>query len=214
MKKYPVYILSGGFSSRFGRDKALVPVDGLPLLMRVAEQLKPIASQITSVADRPGKYDELGIQTIGDIEPHLGPLGGLKTALSHLRESSPTKSGGWLFLSACDLLGIRQSWLELLSSNLRAEKEALAVVFGHPLEPLFGFYHTDSLPLIDPFLYSENRSMKRFLSSIGTAVVPKPADWSELFVINRPSDLEAYLNSAQKKIGHQTSQQNRTGGRR
>ena len=33
------YVLAGGRSSRMGRDKALIPVDGVPLAARIADVL-------------------------------------------------------------------------------------------------------------------------------------------------------------------------------
>ncbi|OBR63642.1 hypothetical protein A7K91_06785 [Paenibacillus oryzae] len=39
-------ILAGGQSSRMGRDKALLPINGEPLLLRLAKQIAPIAGEL------------------------------------------------------------------------------------------------------------------------------------------------------------------------
>ena len=81
MTRLPIYILAGGRSSRFGSDKARAVLDGEPLIKRVARMAMPIAESTTIVADRTGKYDDLGLRSIADDPPHLGPLGGLAAAL-------------------------------------------------------------------------------------------------------------------------------------
>src|SRR4051794_14706591 len=80
MNTFPAYILAGGQSQRFGSDKARAPLDGKPLIVHVAESLKPIASSVTVVAKDFGEYDDLGLVSIGDLQPGLGPMGGLLTA--------------------------------------------------------------------------------------------------------------------------------------
>ena len=67
MDTLPVYILAGGKSSRLGRDKAMVEIGGEPLLVRVIRSLEPVAASVTVVADRLGKYRNLGIETIADL---------------------------------------------------------------------------------------------------------------------------------------------------
>ena len=81
----PIYILAGGKSSRFGNphdDKALAEINNTPLILRLAEQLQPIANPLTIVADRADKYQHLGLNTIADHQPGLGPLAGLHRARS------------------------------------------------------------------------------------------------------------------------------------
>jgi molybdopterin-guanine dinucleotide biosynthesis protein A len=65
-------VLAGGLSSRMGRDKALLPWQGRPLIERQLATLKQADVTETRVAgDRP---DYGGI---ADAWPHAGPLGGL-----------------------------------------------------------------------------------------------------------------------------------------
>src|SRR5437879_3536860 len=105
MDRIPVYILAGGKSRRFGSDKARAILDGKPLILHVADALRPIASSLTVVADISGKYDDLALTTITDLQPGLGPLGGLFTALNDCRHP-------WLLLAPCDFAGIQPRWIE------------------------------------------------------------------------------------------------------
>lgn len=70
-------VLTGGASRRMGRDKASLPVDGVPMAVRVAEaaraagavEVVSIGAPVDGVAHRP------------DDHPGEGPLGAVLTAL-------------------------------------------------------------------------------------------------------------------------------------
>ena len=72
-------VLAGGMARRFGSDKALAPVGGLPLIDHAIAALVPVVDQIAisgrAYKDYPGLPDRPG--------PRLGPLGGLNAALHH-----------------------------------------------------------------------------------------------------------------------------------
>ncbi len=53
------YILVGGGSTRFGRDKALVEVGGTPMLERMVELLWSVTKEVRLVA-APSKYAAVG----------------------------------------------------------------------------------------------------------------------------------------------------------
>ncbi len=73
-------ILAGGDSTRMGRDKALVPVGGVPMVERVAAALRQAATDVVVV----GREGELaGIRCVADrVDGGRGPLAGLATALA------------------------------------------------------------------------------------------------------------------------------------
>lgn len=178
-ERVPVYILAGGKSRRFGRDKARELRGGLPLISKVAAKCRPIAASTTVVARRPGQYDDLGLRTIGDVVPGKGPIGGLRTAIQHC------EAGGWIFLVACDWVGIREKWLRLLTARLDEARQA--VVFRASLiEPLFGFYHTSIHGIVARRIDNGALAMHDLLDEIDTLVVPAPDDWSGAVNYNEP----------------------------
>src|SRR2546423_1571312 len=81
------YVLAGGESTRFGRDKALVEFDGQPMLLRMRELLGCVSGRVTVIAS-PERYAGLGVECIADRWPGEGPLGGILTALLAIRDSS------------------------------------------------------------------------------------------------------------------------------
>src|SRR5262245_52966476 len=104
MIKIPVYILAGGKSSRFGSDKARAIFRGEALISRIAREVEAVASQVTVVAERAGKYDDLGLRTIADLQSGLGPIGGLLTALGECGDD-------WVFIASCDMVAINIEWI-------------------------------------------------------------------------------------------------------
>lgn len=76
------YILAGGSSSRMGFDKAFLPIDGTPLLVRVASALQH-SEAVTVVGGDEHRIRRLGFSWIPDDRPGLGPLGGVHTAVTH-----------------------------------------------------------------------------------------------------------------------------------
>ena len=66
-----------------GRDKALIAVDGEPLVKRVANALADAGARSVVVVggDRPA-IEALGLVAVADRFPGEGPLGGVLTALS------------------------------------------------------------------------------------------------------------------------------------
>jgi molybdopterin-guanine dinucleotide biosynthesis protein A len=65
-----------------GRDKALLPFLGRPLIVRVIERLAPVADEIIVTTNKPDDYRFLGLPLFPDLMPGRGALGGLYTALS------------------------------------------------------------------------------------------------------------------------------------
>lgn len=177
----PIYILAGGQSSRFGSDKARALVDGVPLLVGVARALGG-PGPVTVVAATDGQYEDLGLRTIADAHPALGPLAGLERALAD-------RAAGWLLLAACDTLGLRPEWLERLAAARVGGRSAVAFR-GEHWEPMPALYHTAILPAVRGRLGQEEqaRSLHSLLEEHAAAVA-LPGGWGALRSINTRADL-------------------------
>ena len=81
-------VLCGGRSSRMGRDKALVEVDGTAMAVRVAAALRDGGCDpVVAIGGDADALGTLGLTVIADGHPGEGPLGGILTALA---VASPT----------------------------------------------------------------------------------------------------------------------------
>jgi molybdenum cofactor guanylyltransferase len=126
------FVLAGGRSSRMGRDKALVKLQGRPLLeialatLRAAGLPARIAGRRTPFAG----FDPAIPDQIPDLIPESGPLGGIHAALS-------ASTARWNLFLPVDMPLMPQSLLRYLLN--RAELTAApvtAVLLNGRLEPL------------------------------------------------------------------------------
>ena len=186
MTRLPIYILAGGRSRRFGSDKARAVLNGQTLLARVAMMLEPVATSITVVADRAGKYEDLGFRTIADRRPGLGPLAGLEAAL-HDRSTGD----GWLLLCCCDALVIQRAWLDQLLSAPRDQHDAVAF-HGDYWQPMPALYAATAQPTVSALLSAGDRSMQRLLNQLTCNSQPLPHDWPDVWQANSRHDLNSH----------------------
>ena len=177
----PVYILAGGRSRRFGSDKARALVGDRPLIARVAGELEAVASSVRVVARFPGKYDDLGLSTIGDSVPGKGPMGGL---LAALEDAAPAP---WVFLAACDQVGLRVGWARELLGWRRDDLRAV-VYRSDRFHPLFAVYHRDLMEELRRRMRRGDLKMQHLFEAVPTRVLPVPEGWEELVNLNRPGD--------------------------
>lgn len=187
MKRVPVYILAGGRSSRFGSDKARAFFNDQPLLCHVAALLKPIASEMTVVADHADKYADLGFRTIADRRPGLGPMAGLDTALHDLSAGT-----GWLLMCSCDAIVLRRPWLDQLLAAPGPGHDAVAFKDQH-WQPMPGLYNASARPTVSAHIAGNDRSMQSLLNQLTTHPQPLPPDWDDRWQINTPDDLKRHL---------------------
>ena len=80
-------VLTGGESSRMGRDKALIEVDGRPLVnVAVTALIDAGAQEVFSVGGDREALVGLGLEFVADEFPGQGPLGGIITGLAKATE--------------------------------------------------------------------------------------------------------------------------------
>ena len=194
----PIYIMSGGYSSRFGSDKARALFQDKPLILHVAELLAPFSLRLTVVADIPDKYKDLGLVTISDIAPHFGPIGGLYTSLAHLNETNSKteinmeKEESWCLMVSCDFMGLQTAWLETLLRHRDPSRKIIG--FGpKPWDSLFALYRGDLLGDVETYIDGGERAMFRFIERSEALPLPHPTDWERATSINSPDDLDKHI---------------------
>ena len=80
-----VVVQAGGESRRMGRNKALEPFLGRPMIEHVIARVRPAADELLLTSNPPDLLAYLGIPVFGDVLPVRGALGGLFTALAVAR---------------------------------------------------------------------------------------------------------------------------------
>ncbi len=133
-------VLAGGKSLRFGTNKALQQFGDKRLLEWAVETLRPFCDPIVVIANEIEPYLELGVTVALDMIPHLGPLGGIYTALLF----SPAE---WVLVKATDMPFL----VPEVASLLIDAKEGFDVVvpkLNDSYEPLLAMYNRRCLPAI------------------------------------------------------------------
>src|SRR5689334_14697956 len=82
-EKISAAILTGGQSSRMGRNKAFVEVGGKRIIERTTDRIRDLCTDLMLITNTPDEYAYLEIPFYPDLVVGKGPLGGLYTALSH-----------------------------------------------------------------------------------------------------------------------------------
>lgn len=181
----PVAILAGGRSERFGADKARAELLGRPLIRHVVDVVQPLSSSLAVVARRDDQYADLGLTTVGDRRPDLGPLGGVHTALKRLAQTDEP----WLLVAPCDLWGLDPGWLGRLADARGPDVTAVAFRDAVRWQPLPMMAHRDLLPLVERQIRRHERSLFRLLDRAAHRALPLPRRWCRAIQVNSPADL-------------------------
>jgi molybdopterin-guanine dinucleotide biosynthesis protein A len=138
-----IIIQAGGASRRMGRDKALVPFLGQPLITRVIQRVSGLADELIVNTNRPEAYAFLGLPTLPDIIPERGALGGLFTALTIANHRL-------VAVVACDMPFVNPDLLAAQLSLLEdTGYDAVIPVTENGAEPFHAVYRREScLPVI------------------------------------------------------------------
>lgn len=152
--------MCGGRSRRMGRDKALLPWGGMPLVVHVAQVVAAATGSATLVGPRE-RYGELGWPLVEDEVSGEGPLGGLIAALA---ASTAERS----LVVACDM-----PWLsvESLQALIQCDSDADVVVAcgERGIEPLCAVYRRRCLPVLRAALREGERAVRRVLERLVVA---------------------------------------------
>jgi len=152
------FILAGGKSSRMGTNKALLPFEGVPLVVRQVSKLRTLIGDVRVVGP-PEIYTSLGLPVVADVEPNLGPLGGIATALDVSRSE-------WNLILAVDLVNMTREWLgRLVREACGRDVDAVVPRTERGLEPLCAMYRKSCQASLCEALQRGERSVVGWLQT-------------------------------------------------
>jgi molybdenum cofactor guanylyltransferase len=179
-------ILAGGASSRMGRDKSLVLVDGKPLIQRVFEQLSRRFDDILISTNEKERFAFLGARCVPDLVPGNGPLMGIRTAVEAARHDR-------VFVTACDIPVMDEDTVERMLV-LAEDFDCVVPRSRAGAEPLFAVYRKSAIPAMCDVLSSGERRIRVVFPRVRThALELGPAEWYRN--LNTREDLAAFLES-------------------
>lgn len=187
-------ILAGGRSSRMGIGrKALLELNGRPLLAHVIDRLQPqLASLFLSCESQTDDFGDFGLKVVPDLMPRFrGPLTGLCSALMHMIGQ---KQDNGLMLCPCDAPFIPVDLVQtLVEAGQDDSKPVVVVSYEGVLQPTFSLWQRHHFPVIHQAVTERGQGgLKHMLNSLQHEIVEWPStEPSPFFNINTPEELEA-----------------------
>tara|TARA_R110000868_G_scaffold14075_16_gene65824 strand:- start:14559 stop:15152 length:594 start_codon:yes stop_codon:yes gene_type:complete len=179
-------VLSGGKSTRMGKDKGLIAYHGIPQRDYIYKLLREVCEE-TFISIRKDQVDEIpnNFQVIVDENKFKGPYNGILSA----HQKYPNVA--WLVL-ACDLPLIDVAALKELIASRNSSKLATAFALKeNPLpEPLCAIWEAEGLKASVEYMNSQQGSCPRkFLINNDVALV-FPANEKVLLNANSETDYQ------------------------
>ncbi len=182
-----VVLLTGGLSSRMGREKAALEVGGEPLWVRQIACLGELQPQQIWVSARATPaWLPANVEVVLDHPPSRGPLSGIAAALDRMRSSH-------LLALAVDLPRMTS---EHLLKLVGMAQPACGVIPRHQddLEPLAAIYPKEAVALAQRALESDDVSVRSFAVELLQRSLLReynltPAELPCYLNVNTPADL-------------------------
>jgi molybdopterin-guanine dinucleotide biosynthesis protein A len=148
-----------------GADKALVEMNGAPMIAHVAKRFAPQVGALAISANGDARrFDFLGLEVIADDAPATGPLAGVAAALAWARH----RGFAALATAPCDAPFVP---LDLVA-RLNAAPGPLAVAAcARRIEPLFALWSVDALDALNAARAAGETSPRAALIALGAAHV-------------------------------------------
>ena len=191
-------ILAGGQSRRLGRDKAVEPIGGLPLIRRVIERVEQVASEVLVVVADSSRGEELPLdprhRVVPDRYPGTGSLGGIFSGLE-------AGSNPWVVAVACDMPFLNLSLIGRMLALREDMDVVVPLIEGRP-EPTHALYSKTCLPFIEPKLRDRQLKISGFYDQVRVHYLPEEEvasldpQFLSFFNVNTPEDLDKALGLA------------------
>lgn len=171
MANFAGFILIGGKSSRMGKDKFSLVLDGKTFLQIAVETLQKAGIEqifIVDKSERSALAD--GLSWIKDIYQNRGALGGIHSALTHSKTD-------WMIILACDYPFVTAELVGFLMKIAESENgfDAFAAIQADgKIQPLCAVYKTETCyKILSEMLANSDAkySVRDFLNQIKTRYI-------------------------------------------
>lgn len=173
-------VLAGGLSSRMGRDKALIEIDGVKIIESCFSVLSTLFENLLLVTNSPERYSFLPYPACPDIFPGEGSLAGIHSAIYHAKTDL-------VFVAACDMPYLSRDVISHLCS-LADGYNIVVPESPNGAEPLHAIYRRDCLPLMESMLLGGKKRIRDIFAFLNIRRV----NWEEISGI--PGAVETFLN--------------------
>jgi molybdenum cofactor guanylyltransferase len=171
-------LLTGGTSSRMGRDKATLVLDGRTLAARAADVLSAVAAPCVEVG-----LGVSGLTSVREEPPGSGPLAALAAGVAVVGSSAPA------LVVACDLPRLDAALLRWLRDH--PYPGSVVPVWQDQPQPLCARWSCVALEAVGALVAGGARSMRSLVSSSDVTLVSPPDSLAALLQdVDTPEQLQ------------------------
>lgn len=202
MNNVNAIILAGGKSRRFGTDKALVEIEGQPLILSLVQRLQKVFCKVIVSLSRVNNYSFLErVSFVKDTFPEKGPLSGLHACLIN-------SDSEYNFVCGCDMPLLSLEYMKYMKSMAlkKTDYDLIVPFYNGFYEPLAAVYGRKCIKLIEAELLNNNLKLSSFyrnvnMQTISSKHLSKFGGPEKLFLnLNHLSDLKNYTDKTTKNI--------------
>jgi len=182
-------ILAGGLNSRFGgRNKALVPVAGKPILDHILEAFNGLFSEILLVTNDPPTYMNRDMAIVTDLFDRRSSLTGIHAGLFYAATEA-------IFVTACDTPFVRPALIRMVMAAMGPGDDAVVprTLVGN--EPLCAAYSRRCLKPVERLLLADDLKIYHLFDKVRVRYLDEDhlrqadPDMVSFVNINRPEQL-------------------------
>jgi molybdopterin-guanine dinucleotide biosynthesis protein A len=174
----PAVILAGGKSKRMGTDKTQLIYKGKSLLQHSIDLLQAFSDNIIISSNRPLR---INFPVFSDSIPDAGPLGGLFTALSLVKEQK-------LIVLAADMPLLTPAVIEYLLKKADFNKQINIFSVNNKWQPLVGIYDTSLLPIIKNQITHKDYKLHHLLQKSSLHLIDGSKFAMQFMNVNSPAE--------------------------
>jgi len=180
-------ILAGGKSSRYGTNKALAKINGIPLIENVIRVMGSLFQDLVLITNTPDEYAYLELPMYEDLIKGLGPIGGIYTALNSI-----TNDAG--FFVACDMPFLNPDLIRHLV-GIRGDFDVVVPEISGKMETLHALYAGRCIPAVRKLIDVHEYQTIRIFPEVSVRYLKEneirrfDPELRSFFNINRPEEL-------------------------
>ncbi len=185
-------ILSGGKSTRMGRDKSFATLNNMPIIEHVIVKLKKIFKKIVISSDNHRYYAHYNFPVITDIYKNKDSIGGIYSVLKNIDTE-------YAFITACDMPFIEENAIKLLLENIDDNDLIMPKIKGK-YQPLFAIYSKRCIEPLEELILKDKLKISFLLPEVKSKIISedKFTDICNInknfFNINSERDYEKAIN--------------------
>ena len=176
-------LLAGGCSTRMGRDKRHLEVNGTSLIKDTYGCLTALFDQVLISIGSP-EILVPGARHVRDVRENAGPLGGVVSAMAEADHPL-------VFVMACDIPDPPGDFIRHMVKQAEEYDVVVPVDEGGHYETLFAVYRRRLLPRLISLLDSGEKQIRRIYNDVATLELEIPPNVT-LRNLNTPEDLRAF----------------------